>query len=161
MISNQCCQRSVQSTSATNSYFSFCFSQHVMLVSTCMHVFLLYLHTHNMPWRRMNVFNFSFTILYTFLVSLQFSFASFEYEYIPIKLLSETEVSLHSVTFSRIARFSNVQHLSIHISKNFGEESTRVYYIGLRGEYSEVSLFLFLFPKHLKYFNNIAVYQWG
>ena len=42
------------------------------------------------------------------------------------------------VTISRIARFSNVQHLSIHISKNFGSESTRVYYIGLRGEYSEV-----------------------
>lgn len=39
---------------------------------------------------------------------------------------------------SRIARFSNVQHLSIHISKNFGSESTRVYYIGLRGEFSEV-----------------------
>lgn len=43
-------------------------------------------------------------------------------------------------TFLRIARFSNVQHLSIHISKNFGSESTRVYYIGLRGEFSEVSL---------------------
>lgn len=39
----------------------------------------------------------------------------------------------------RIARFSNVEHLSIHISRNFGAESTRVYYIGLRGEYTEVS----------------------
>lgn len=39
----------------------------------------------------------------------------------------------------RIARFSNVEHLSIHISRNFGTESTRVYYIGLRGEYAEVS----------------------
>ncbi|XP_078480683.1 LOW QUALITY PROTEIN: PITH domain-containing protein 1-like [Lampetra planeri] len=38
---------------------------------------------------------------------------------------------------ARIARFSNVHHLSIHISKNFAAESTRVYYIGLRGEYSE------------------------
>lgn len=38
---------------------------------------------------------------------------------------------------TKIARFSNVQHLSIHISKNFGAESTRVYYIGLRGEYTE------------------------
>ncbi|KAG7219319.1 hypothetical protein INR49_019123 [Caranx melampygus] len=38
---------------------------------------------------------------------------------------------------TKITRFSNVQHLSIHISKNFGAESTRVYYIGLRGEYSE------------------------
>lgn len=41
---------------------------------------------------------------------------------------------------NRIARFSNVHHLSIHISKNFGSENTKVYYIGLRGEYSEVSL---------------------
>uniref|UniRef100_A0A3Q3LNL4 PITH domain-containing protein 1 n=1 Tax=Mastacembelus armatus TaxID=205130 RepID=A0A3Q3LNL4_9TELE len=38
---------------------------------------------------------------------------------------------------TKIARFSNVQHLSIHISKNFGAESTRIYYIGLRGEYTE------------------------
>ncbi|CAB1426341.1 unnamed protein product [Pleuronectes platessa] len=38
---------------------------------------------------------------------------------------------------TKIARFSNVNHLSIHISKNFGAESTRIYYIGLRGEYSE------------------------
>lgn len=42
------------------------------------------------------------------------------------------------LSLQRIARFSNVQHLSIHISKNFGEENTRVYFIGLRGEYSEV-----------------------
>lgn len=56
------------------------------------------------------------------------------------KPLSQIKVSLVVWWFSRIARFSNVQHLSIHISKNFGAESTRVYYIGLRGEYSEVSL---------------------
>ncbi|XP_051520377.1 PITH domain-containing protein 1 isoform X2 [Myxocyprinus asiaticus] len=38
---------------------------------------------------------------------------------------------------TKIARFSNVQHLSVHISRNFGAESTRVYYIGLRGEFTE------------------------
>ncbi|KAG9355606.1 hypothetical protein AGOR_G00037890 [Albula goreensis] len=38
---------------------------------------------------------------------------------------------------TKIARFSNVEHLSIHISRNFGSESTRVYYIGLRGEFTE------------------------
>uniref|UniRef100_A0A4W5LWI8 PITH (C-terminal proteasome-interacting domain of thioredoxin-like) domain containing 1 n=1 Tax=Hucho hucho TaxID=62062 RepID=A0A4W5LWI8_9TELE len=38
---------------------------------------------------------------------------------------------------TKIARFSNVNHLSVHISRNFGTESTRVYYIGLRGEYSQ------------------------
>uniref|UniRef100_A0A8C8M2U9 PITH (C-terminal proteasome-interacting domain of thioredoxin-like) domain containing 1 n=1 Tax=Oncorhynchus tshawytscha TaxID=74940 RepID=A0A8C8M2U9_ONCTS len=36
-----------------------------------------------------------------------------------------------------IARFSNVNHLSVHISRNFGTEYTWVYYIGLRGEYSQ------------------------
>ncbi|XP_036826718.1 PITH domain-containing protein 1-like [Oncorhynchus mykiss] len=38
---------------------------------------------------------------------------------------------------TRVARFSNVNHLSVHISRNFGTEYTRVYYIGLRGEYSQ------------------------
>ncbi|XP_030074745.1 PITH domain-containing protein 1 [Microcaecilia unicolor] len=38
---------------------------------------------------------------------------------------------------TKIARFSNVYHLSIHISKNFGAEKTKIYYIGLRGEWTE------------------------
>ncbi|KAM3934195.1 PITH domain-containing protein 1 [Leptodactylus fuscus] len=38
---------------------------------------------------------------------------------------------------TKIARFSNVFHLSIHISKNFGAEYTKIYYIGLRGEWTE------------------------
>ncbi|KAK6474350.1 PITH domain-containing protein 1-like [Huso huso] len=41
---------------------------------------------------------------------------------------------------TKIARFSGVTHLSIHISKNFGSETTRVYYIGLRGEFTQVSV---------------------
>ncbi|XP_005988806.1 PITH domain-containing protein 1 [Latimeria chalumnae] len=36
----------------------------------------------------------------------------------------------------KIARFSSVHHLSIHISKNFGSETTKIYYIGLRGEWT-------------------------
>ncbi|XP_072357283.1 PITH domain-containing protein 1 isoform X2 [Scyliorhinus torazame] len=38
---------------------------------------------------------------------------------------------------TKIARFSSVHHLSIHITKNFGAETTKIYYVGLRGEWSE------------------------
>lgn len=38
---------------------------------------------------------------------------------------------------TKISRFSNVYHLSIHISKNFGADTTKVFYIGLRGEWTE------------------------
>ena len=37
----------------------------------------------------------------------------------------------------RIVKFSSIHHLSIHIPKSFGGDSTKIYYIGLRGEYSE------------------------
>ncbi|KAG8587944.1 hypothetical protein GDO81_005829 [Engystomops pustulosus] len=43
----------------------------------------------------------------------------------------------HPAEIRLIARFSNVFHLSIHISKNFGAENTKIYYIGLRGEWTE------------------------
>uniref|UniRef100_A0A8C7GDK6 PITH (C-terminal proteasome-interacting domain of thioredoxin-like) domain containing 1 n=1 Tax=Oncorhynchus kisutch TaxID=8019 RepID=A0A8C7GDK6_ONCKI len=43
----------------------------------------------------------------------------------------------HPAEMRLIARFSNIKHLSGHISRNFGTEYTRVYYIGLRGEYSQ------------------------
>lgn len=39
----------------------------------------------------------------------------------------------------RIVKFSSVYHLTIHIPKNFGNETTKVYYIGLRGEFTSVS----------------------
>uniref|UniRef100_UPI00398F3FFB PITH domain-containing protein 1 isoform X2 n=1 Tax=Pristiophorus japonicus TaxID=55135 RepID=UPI00398F3FFB len=38
---------------------------------------------------------------------------------------------------TKIARFSSVHHLSIHIAKNFGAEISKIYYVGLRGEWSE------------------------
>ncbi|XP_038614077.1 PITH domain-containing protein 1 [Tachyglossus aculeatus] len=39
---------------------------------------------------------------------------------------------------TKISRFSSVYHLSIHIAKNFGAETTKILYIGLRGEWTEV-----------------------
>ena len=40
----------------------------------------------------------------------------------------------------KIVRFSSVHHLTIHIPKNYGSETTKVYYIGLRGEFTPVSI---------------------
>ncbi|XP_065786116.1 PITH domain-containing protein 1 isoform X2 [Muntiacus reevesi] len=44
----------------------------------------------------------------------------------------------HPSEMRLISRFSNVYHLSIHISKNFGADTTKVFYIGLRGEWTEL-----------------------
>ncbi|XP_026477915.1 PITH domain-containing protein GA19395-like [Ctenocephalides felis] len=38
---------------------------------------------------------------------------------------------------TKVVTFSSVHHLTIHIPGNFGSDSTRVYYIGLRGEYTK------------------------
>eukprot|EP00794_Sanderia_malayensis_P004622 gene4622-5229_t len=38
---------------------------------------------------------------------------------------------------TKAARFSNVEHLSIYIPENFGAETTRIYYIGLKGDFTE------------------------
>ncbi|VDK61104.1 unnamed protein product [Onchocerca ochengi] len=37
----------------------------------------------------------------------------------------------------KASKFSNLTHLSLHFPTNFGESKTRIYYIGLRGEYIE------------------------
>jgi len=37
------------------------------------------------------------------------------------------------------SHFSRVTHLSLYFPSNFGSETTRIYYIGLRGEYLGVS----------------------
>ncbi|VEL15255.1 unnamed protein product [Protopolystoma xenopodis] len=37
----------------------------------------------------------------------------------------------------KMSKFSNVHHLSIHIKENFGSASTRINYIGLRGQFSD------------------------
>uniref|UniRef100_A0A8W7P014 PITH domain-containing protein n=1 Tax=Anopheles coluzzii TaxID=1518534 RepID=A0A8W7P014_ANOCL len=38
---------------------------------------------------------------------------------------------------TKVVTFANVHHLSLHIPTNYGGESTTVYYIGLKGEFSE------------------------
>ncbi|KAK3912158.1 PITH domain-containing protein GA19395 [Frankliniella fusca] len=37
---------------------------------------------------------------------------------------------------TKIVKFSSVHHLTIHLPSNFGDDTSRVYYIGLRGEWS-------------------------
>ncbi|XP_066060399.1 PITH domain-containing protein 1 isoform X2 [Chamaea fasciata] len=43
----------------------------------------------------------------------------------------------HPAEMRLIARFSNVYHLSMHFPKNFGAETTKIFYIGLKGEWTE------------------------
>ncbi|KAK2155902.1 hypothetical protein NP493_2030g00014 [Ridgeia piscesae] len=43
---------------------------------------------------------------------------------------------------TKIARFSQTGHLSIHFPKNFGADTTKVYYIGLKGDFMAA-------PRHL------------
>ena len=40
--------------------------------------------------------------------------------------------------WDRVARFNNVNHLSIHFPSNSGDDITRIYYIGLKGDFTEV-----------------------
>lgn len=40
---------------------------------------------------------------------------------------------------TKVARFNNVNHLSLHFPASFGADSTKVYYIGLKGDFTQVS----------------------
>ena len=44
---------------------------------------------------------------------------------------------LYFSLFCRIVTFSSVYHLTLHFPKNFGADTTQIYFIGLRGEWSE------------------------
>lgn len=39
--------------------------------------------------------------------------------------------------FFRVVTFSSVHHLTLHFPNNFGAENTKIFYIGLRGEFSQ------------------------
>ncbi|XP_062507402.1 PITH domain-containing protein 1-like [Corticium candelabrum] len=38
---------------------------------------------------------------------------------------------------TRVSKFSSLTHLCLHFSRNFGADTTKIYYIGFRGEFSE------------------------
>jgi hypothetical protein len=54
-----------------------------------------------------------------------------EFELEKNDLSGSIEYSTKQVTFN------NIHNLSIYFNQNFGAETTRLYYIGLRGEWSE------------------------
>ncbi|KAJ9582831.1 hypothetical protein L9F63_022827 [Diploptera punctata] len=60
-----------------------------------------------------------------------------------VGICADQEFDLHpdatgTIEYStRVVKFSSVYHLSLYFPRNFGNETTKIYYIGLRGEYSE------------------------
>lgn len=45
--------------------------------------------------------------------------------------------SIKRTSYYRVVTFNNVHHLSLHFPSNFGADQTKIYYIGLKGEFSE------------------------
>ena len=45
---------------------------------------------------------------------------------------------LHAIFSLRTLCFSSVQALLLHFSRNFGAETSVIYYIGMKGEFSKV-----------------------
>lgn len=42
----------------------------------------------------------------------------------------------HYLCYNRVVKFSTVYHLSLHFIGNGGAERSKIYYIGLKGEWS-------------------------
>jgi len=38
----------------------------------------------------------------------------------------------------KASKFSSISHLCIHFPTNFGDDSTKIYYIGLKGDFLQV-----------------------
>ena len=43
------------------------------------------------------------------------------------------------ISIFQVVTFSSVHHLTLHFPSNYGDDSTRIYYIGLAGEFTQVS----------------------
>ena len=46
-------------------------------------------------------------------------------------------IAMNSI-FYRVSRFNAVTSLSMHFPTNYGAETTKIYYIGLKGDFTEV-----------------------
>ena len=58
----------------------------------------------------------------------------------PDQELALTRDSEGSVEYpTKIVKFSNVNCVTLHFPSNFGEETTKIYYIGLKGDFTEAA----------------------
>lgn len=51
--------------------------------------------------------------------------------------MSYTDASLN-LLFFRVAKFTSIRSLTLFFSDNFGGDTTKINFIGLKGEFSEV-----------------------
>ena len=58
------------------------------------------------------------------------------------KVEEEETLELRFNYFSQVVTFSSVHHLTLHFPGNFGADNTKIYYIGLAGEFTQVRLLL-------------------
>ena len=58
------------------------------------------------------------------------------------KVEEEETLELRFNYFSQVVTFSSVHNLTLHFPTNFGADNTKIYYIGLAGEFTQVRLLL-------------------
>ena len=54
------------------------------------------------------------------------------------KVEDDDTLELSLSHFSQVVTFSSVHHLTLHFPSNFGADNTKIYYIGLAGEFTQV-----------------------